>query len=143
MKFLRQFAAATAVVAAVVLAGLAWNRLAPTLPGEGPGGHAFIARGRAIKVLPPGAQPPPGGRPAPPGGRPPPPGMRGDNGSGIPGLLLSDLLKPVNLAVLRDTALLEAAVITAVVILDAGYRRLRRARRATTIRREPGISDSR
>jgi len=35
----------------------------------------------------------------------------------------------VNLVVLRNNAMLEAVVIGAVVILDIGYRRLRRARR--------------
>jgi hypothetical protein len=71
----------------------------------------------------------------PPGGKPPPAGVRGirlNNGSGIPSLLPGDLLKPVNLVVLRNSAFLEAAVIAAVVIVDAGYRRLRRARRVRT-----------
>jgi len=49
----------------------------------------------------------------------------GNDGSGIPSLLLGDLLKPVNLAKLWENALLEASVI----ILDVGYRRIRRARR--------------
>ena len=43
MKFLRQFAAVVGVVAVVVLLGLAWNRFAPSLPGEGPAGEAFAA----------------------------------------------------------------------------------------------------
>jgi hypothetical protein len=34
VKFLRQFAAVVAVVAVVVLLGLAWNRFDPSLPGE-------------------------------------------------------------------------------------------------------------
>jgi hypothetical protein len=41
-----------------------------------------------------------------------------------------DLLEPVNLAVLWNTAWIEAAVIAAVVIVDAGRRKLRRIRRA-------------
>jgi hypothetical protein len=56
--------------------------------------------------------------------------IRLNNGSGIPSLLPGDLLKPVNLVVLRNNAFLEAVVIAAVVIVDAGHRRLRRARRA-------------
>ena len=44
-------------------------------------------------------------------------------------MLPGDLLEPVNLIVLRNNAFLEAAVIAAVVLADAGYRRLRRARR--------------
>jgi hypothetical protein len=126
VRFLRQFAAAAAVVAVVVLIGLAWSRLAPRLPGEGPAGHAFAAAGRMVKVAPPGV------KLLPRGGRPPAglPAAMQNNGSGIPGLLPGDLLQPANLAVLRDSAFLEAAVIAAVVIADAGYRRLRRARRA-------------
>jgi len=76
-----------------------------------------------------------GGKP-PPGTKPPPPSTRGirlNNASGIPSLLLGDLLKPVNLVVLRNNALLEAVVIAAAVIVDAGYRRLRRARRAVPV----------
>jgi len=53
-------------------------------------------------------------------------------GSGRPGLFPGDLLEPVNLVVLRNSAFLEAVVITAVVIVDASYRILRRAGRART-----------
>ena len=143
VKFLRQFAAAVVVVAVVVLIGLAWNHLAPTLAGESPAGHAFVVRGQMIKRLPPGVKPSPGGK-LPPGAKPPPPGTRGirlNNGSGIPRLLLGDLLTPVNLVALRNNALLEAVVIAAAVIIDVGYRRLRRARRARTSLPRPGIDD--
>jgi hypothetical protein len=77
-----------------------------------------------------------GGGKLPPGTKPPPPSTRGirlNNASGIPSLLLGDLLKPVNLVVLRNNALLEAVVIAAAVIVDADYRRLRRARRAVPV----------
>jgi hypothetical protein len=51
------------------------------------------------------------------------------------------LIWAVNLALLlRNNAFLEAAVIAAVVILDAGYRRLRRARRARTASGQAGSS---
>jgi hypothetical protein len=51
------------------------------------------------------------------------------------------LIWAVNLALLlRNNAFLEAAVIAAVVILDAGYRRLRRARRARTAGGQAGSS---
>ncbi len=129
MRFLRQFAAAVLVVAVVVLIGLAWSRLAPSLPGEGPAGHGFVAEGQVVKGLPPGGKLPPSAKPPPPGAREI---IRNNGGSGIPSLLPGDLLKPVNLVVLRNNAFLEAVVIAAVVIVDAGYRRLRRARRART-----------
>jgi hypothetical protein len=82
----------------------------------------------------PGVKLSPGGK-LPPGAKLPrvrTPGIIRNNGSGIPSALLGDLLKPVNLVVLRNNAFLEAVVIAAVVIIDAGYRRLRRARRART-----------
>jgi hypothetical protein len=134
VKFLRQLAAVVTVVAAVVLIGLAWSHLAPSLPGENPAGPATAVRSH-FKVLPPGARLPPGtGLP---------PGARLNNGSGIPSMLPGDLLKPVNLIVLRNNALLEAVVIAAVVLADAGYRRLRRARRAKTGPPRPGVTDAR
>ena len=122
-------------VAVVVLGGLAWNRFAPSLPGEGPAavGPALVVRGRVVRRVLPSGKLSPGARPLPAGKAPPAgvPGVR-QNDSGVPGLLLGDPLEPVNLAVLRHTAFLEAVVIAAVVIADAGYRRLRRARRART-----------
>jgi len=134
VKFARQFAAAALVVTVVVLAGLAWSRANPSLPGEGPAGPARPVPGRAVRnwavrghlVLPPGVKPQPGGRPASGG----PAGIVGNDGSGIPAMLPGDLLEPVNLAVLRHTAMLEAAIIAAVIIVDASYRRARRARRS-------------
>jgi hypothetical protein len=120
VKFLRQFAAVVAVVAVVVLLGLAWNRFAPSLPGEGPTGEAF-----ANVKAPPGAH-----------------GVLRMNSGGTPGLDLGDLLQPENLAVLRYTAELEAAVIAAVVIVNASYRSLRRYRRAKTGMPPPGDTDS-
>jgi hypothetical protein len=117
VKFVRQFAAVVMVVAVVVLIGLAWSRLAPSLPGEGQAGHTFVVRGQVAGRLSPGPRLPPGAKP--PGGRI----------GGTPRLFLGDLLEPVNLVVLRNNAFLEAAVIAAVVIVDASYRRLRRAKR--------------
>lgn len=136
MKFLRQFGAAVAVVTVVVLAGLAWDRLAPSLPGEGPAGHALAGPAHGAKVVPPGGKLARDGKLAPGRGRPLPAGAGGavqlNGGPEVPGLMLGDLLEPVNLVVLRSTVLLEAAVIAAVVLADAGYRRLRRARRVRT-----------
>jgi hypothetical protein len=47
-----------AVVGVVVLIGLAWNRLRPSLPGEGPGGRALVVRGQVVKGLPPSSRRP-------------------------------------------------------------------------------------
>lgn len=110
MKFLRQFAAVVAVVTVVVLLGLAWNRFAPSLPGEGPTGEALAVPGKVVNAQPQGV-------------------LRINSG-GTPGLDLGDLLQPENLAVLRYTAELEAAIIAAVVVVNASYRSLRRYRRA-------------
>ena len=126
VRFLRQLAAVTAVVAAVVLIGLAWHHFAPgSLGGQGRGGpQQFVVRGQVVKGLPPGAKRlPPGAKLAP--------GIRLNSGgpSGVPPIQLGDLLKPVNLVVLRNTAGIEAAVVAAVVAADAGLRKRRRARR--------------
>jgi hypothetical protein len=141
VKLLRQFAAVVAVVAVVVILGLAWNRLAPTLPGEGPAGEAVAVRGSIVKVLPHGIKVTRGGRIAANGK--PPAGARGVgiNGGGTPGLDLGDLLQPENLAVLRYSAELEAAIIAAVVIASASYRSLRRYWRAKTGARPPVDTD--
>ena len=59
------------------------------------------------------------------------PGIHLNSGrSGVPPIQLGDLLQPVNLVVLRNTAEIEAAVIAAVVVVDAGLRKRRRARRS-------------
>ena len=139
MKFLRQFGAVVAVVAVVVLLGLAWNRFAPSLPGEGPAGEVLAVRGNAVKALPHGAKLAPGGRIVA-NGKPPPgagrvPGLHINRG-GTPGLDLGDLLQPENLAVVRYTAELEAAIIAAMVILSASRRSLRRYWRGRIADRE-------
>jgi hypothetical protein len=143
VKFLRQFGAVVTVVAAVVLLGLAWNRLAPSLPGEGPAGESLAVRGSIVKVLPHGTRVTWGGR-ITANGKPPPgaPGVR-INGGGTLGLDLGDLLQPVNLAVLRYNAELEAVIIAAVVIASASYRSLRRYWRARTSAPPPVDTDLR
>ena len=47
----------------VVLLGLAWNRFAPSLPGEGPGGEAVPVQGNVVKAAPHAVKLSPGGRP--------------------------------------------------------------------------------
>ena len=134
MKFLRQFAAVAAVVAVVVLLGLAWNRFAPSLPGEGPSGEAFVARGSVVKTLPHAVRLSPRGHPGAHG-------VLHINNGGTPGLDLGGLLQPENLAVVRYTAELEAVIIAAVVIVNASYRSLRRYRRAKTSMPPPPDTD--
>ncbi len=132
MKFLRQFGAVVAVVAVVVLLGLAWSRLSPSLPGEGQGGEVAIAQGSMAKAPPRGPKAAPGRTVVFNGkARPGAAGIR-ISGGGTPGLDLGDLLQPVNLAVLRYNAELEAVIIAAVVIASASYRSLRRYWRART-----------
>ncbi len=118
MRFLRQLAAVTAVVTVVVLIGLAWHHFAPgSFGGQGgPGPHRFV-RGQAATAVHRGVKVTPGVE------------LNGGGLSGIPPIQLGDLLKPVNLAVLWNTAWIEAAVIAAVVIVDAGFRKRRGARR--------------
>jgi hypothetical protein len=123
VKFLRQFGVVVAVVAVVVLFGLAWNRFAPSLPGEGPGAESVAVQGSMVKAPPHAVKLSAGAGPG---------AHRVVNIGGIPGLDLGALLEPVNLAVLRYTAELEAVIIAAVVIVNASYRSLRRSRRAKT-----------
>jgi hypothetical protein len=144
VKVLRQFAAVVAVAAVVVLLGLAWNRFAPSLPGEGPAGEALAVRGNVVKALPHAVKQSSGGTiianvKAPPGTH----GVLRINSGGTPGLDLGDLLQPENLAVLRYTAELEAAIMAAVVIVNASYRSVRRSRRAKTGMPPPRDTDLR
>jgi hypothetical protein len=117
VRFLRQLAAVITVVTVVVLIGLAWHHFAPgSFGGQGgPGPHRFV-RGQAATAVHRGVEVTPG--------------VELNRGlSGVPPIQLGDLLEPVNLAVLWNTAWIEAAVIAAVVIVDAGLRKRRRARR--------------
>ena len=118
MRFLRQLAAVTALVAVVVLIGLAWHHFAPgSFGGQGgPRPHRFV-RGQAATAVHRGVKVPAGVE------------LNGGGTSGVPPIQLGDLLEPVNLAVLWNTAWIEAAVIAAVVTVDAGLRKRRRARR--------------
>ena len=118
VRFLRQLAAVTALVAVVVLIGLAWHQFAPgSFGGQGGlGPHRFI-RSQAATAVHRGVKVPAGVE------------LNGGGTSGVPSIQLGDLLQPVNLAVMWNTAWIEAAVIAAVVIVDAGLRKWRRARR--------------
>jgi hypothetical protein len=138
VKFARQLAAATLLVAIVVGIGLAWNHFAAStlignLPGlgkqvvlhrPGSGGGHFVGtrpgkgRNTPVIVLAPGEHPP-------------------KHLTGHPVIIyakpmdlgLGSMFDPVNLPVLRHTLVIETGVIAAVVILDVARRRLRRARR--------------
>lgn len=119
MRFLRQLAAVTAVVAVVVLIGVAWHHFAPgSFGGQGGiGPHRFVVRGQPAAAAHRGVEVTPGVE------------LNRGGPSGVPLIQLGDLLEPVNLAVLWNTAWIEAAVIAAVVIVDAGLRKRRRAQR--------------
>ena len=144
MKFLRHLGAATAVVALVVLAGLAWNHFWPsTLVGQLPTGDPQIFS-RGVHIVP-GVRlaGPRSGRGHLPSG---PrivklPGGRGFGIENEPGVsAFYGLLKAVNARVLEDTAKVEAEFIAAVVIIDMIRRRLRqhhRARRAAQAESSP------
>ena len=58
MRFLRQLAAVTAVVAVVVLIGVAWHHFAPgSFGGQGgTGPHRFVVRGHAGHGRAPGRE---------------------------------------------------------------------------------------
>jgi hypothetical protein len=111
MRFLRHLAAATLVVAVVVVLGLAWNHFASGTLASGLRGPE-----RREEVLP--------GRPG--GGARGPVVIR----TGGMNLGLGSMLDPVNLPVLRHTVEIEAGLVAAVVIIDIGRRRSRRAWRA-------------
>jgi len=124
VRFLRQFAAVLAVVAVVVIAGIAWDHFGPaSLPGEGPAGNFQVT-----EKLPPGVQ-------VAAGVHHPPPGTRIDTPDDVIPVDVGDLLQPANLAVLRQTAVLEALIMAGVVILSIAARKVRRARRRHAARR--------
>lgn len=139
MKFLRHLAAATAVVAVVVLAGVAWNHFWPSvLVNQMPHGPGILVHGVRVgpgEHIAPGGRVGPGHGPVsirpgqlPPGGRIT---LRGDGRVEIsPGVsAFYGLLRKVNLMVLEETAKVEALFIAAVVIIDIIRRRIRRIRR--------------
>ena len=103
----------------IVLIGVAWHHFAPgSFGGQGgTGPHRFVVRGQPATAVPRGVKVLPGGE------------LNSGGTSGIPPIQLGEPLEPVNLAVLWNTAWIEAAVIAAVVIVDAGLRKRRRARR--------------
>jgi hypothetical protein len=111
VKFLRHLAATALVVAVVVVLGLAWNHFAAsTLVGSVPSPLQ-----REINHSQPRGRVPV-----------PVPGVIRNGGLNLG---LTSMLDPVNLPVLRHTVVIEAGVIAAVVIIDVGRRRARRARR--------------
>ena len=125
VKFLRHLAAASLVVAGVVLLGLAWNHFAAsTLTGglQGPG--------RAELARPPGAVAVKGRI------RGGPRGLR-VTGPGSMNLGLSSMFDPVNLPYLRHTVVVETGLMAAVVIIDVSRRKVRRARRTGQLDRAP------
>jgi hypothetical protein len=124
VRFVRHLTAVALLVAVVVAGGLAWGHFAgPLPPGPGPGGAGnFVVRGQAVKRLPPGVKIRPGLRIV---------------SIGPENLGLTSMFQAVNLPVLRDTVEIEAGAIAAVVILETGHRKIRRARRARRLAARP------
>jgi hypothetical protein len=126
VRFVRHLAAATLVVAVVVILGLAWNHFAAsTLIGgiQGSFRQEVITSQQADDPSPGAAGSAHGIHPKSPHG---PKNIR----FGTINLGLSSMLDPVNLPYLRHTVVIEAGVMAAVVIIDADRRKSRRARRA-------------
>jgi hypothetical protein len=130
MKFIRQFAVATLVIAVVVALSVVVDHLASGaltgslghgplkhFPGKGP--HA---PGRVI-VLPPGGKL---------GGKIPP-GVKVIRAHGFD-LGLTSMFDSVNWPYLRHTVVIEVGVLAAAVILDVIRRKWRRVRRARRFR---------
>lgn len=132
MTFLRHLAAVALLVALVVAGGLAWGHFGG---GQAPGGITRLgvtvepAAGPGWKVTarPPGARP---GRGIHPGGQLV---IR----TGPENLGLGSMFQAVNLPVLRDTVVIEVGVIAAVVVIEIGHRKARRARRARRLAAPP------
>ncbi len=132
MKFARQFAVATLVIAVVVVLSVVVDHLASGAlvgslagrlkqsPVSGPHGH-----GRVI-VLPPGGHL---------GGRKIPPGVKVAHAHGF-SLGLTSMFDSVNWPYLRHTVVIEVGVLAAVVVLDVIRRKWRRARRGRRFRHD-------
>ena len=132
MKFLRHLAAATLVVAVVVLLGLAWNHFgAATLVG---GQQASFKQAPANARVPGAVMLRPGAKAGGPRGAPVIQTRPMDLG-------LSSMLDPVNLAVLRHTVVIEAVVIVLVVMIDVSRRLWRQERRARQLARSRSDDD--
>jgi hypothetical protein len=131
-------AAASLVVGVVALAGWAWGHFDPaSLVGST---QQFLVAGRLGKGLPHGVH-----IILPPGETRPPPGIHLADGATVANfsgfdLGLTSMFDPVNLPVLRDTVLIEAGAIAAVVIIDVNRRKSRRAKRAAQLARDNGNS---
>jgi hypothetical protein len=128
MKFVRQFAVATLVIAVVVVLSVVVDHLASgalagrlkQFPVNGPHGHGGVI------VLPPGGHL---------GGRKIPPGVKVFHAHGFD-LGLTSMFDSVNWPYLRHTVVIEVGVLAAVVVLDVIRRKWRRARRGRQSRQD-------
>lgn len=132
MKFVRQFAVATLVIAVVVVLSVVVDHLASgalvgslagrlkQFPVNAPHGHGGVI------VLPPGGHL---------GGRKIPPGVKVVHAHGFD-LGLTSMFDSVNWPYLRHTAVIEVSVLAAVVVLDVIRRKWRRARRGRQSRQD-------
>jgi len=131
MRFLRHLGAAAAVVAIVVVLGLAWAHFGSQTLAPGP-----QTRFQQEIVTGPGGKLPPGLAAAGQGGNPRLGVFRvGPNGPALADprpfdLGLGSMFNPVNLPYLRHTVVIEVGVIAAVVVVDVLRRRSHRAWRA-------------
>ncbi len=124
MKFVRQLAAATLVVAAVVVLGLIWNHFGSGTLVQNVGGRfskEIVDSQHPGTVLQRG-----------PGGRPGNVTIQVRRQGGM-SLGLGSMFQAVNRPVVEHTIGIEVAVMAAVVIIDAGRRRARKADRAALL----------
>jgi hypothetical protein len=131
MKFVRQFAVATLVIAVVVVLSVVVDHLAS--------GALIGSIGHGPRKLPVNGPHPHGGVIVlPPGGHfvgKIPPGAKVIRSHGFE-LGLNSMFQAVNWPYLRHTLVIEAEVLTGVVVLDVIRRKWRRARRARRFRRD-------
>ncbi|HEX3488449.1 MAG TPA: hypothetical protein VHU92_03880 [Streptosporangiaceae bacterium] len=136
MRFLRHLGAAAAVVAIVVVLGLAWAHYGSQTLAPGPqiGFRQEIVTGPGGK-LPPGMSAGHGGKPGPGVIRVGPKGPTVVDSRPFD-LGLGSMFNPVNLPYLRHTVVIEVGVIAAVVVVDVLRRRSRRAWRTQQLAAE-------
>jgi hypothetical protein len=137
MRFLRHLAAVCLAVATVTGLGLAWNHFAAsTLIGG-----LMAPQGELAGQGETAGSPPPGRVVLPKGTRPGSQNRPVEIQSRSFDLGLGSMFQSENLPYLRHTVVIETGLIAAVVIVDAGRRRARRADRAAQLAPQPPSDD--